>query len=341
MLNFVNDYAEGAHEKILDRLRETNRESTSGYGTDSYCASAARKIKEACGCASADVYFLTGGTQTNQVVIDTMLAPYEGVVTADTGHINGHEAGAIEACGHKVLGLPHEEGKLLADALRKYIEDFYADENHDHMVFPGMAYISHPTEYGTLYTRQELSDLSAVCREYQIPLYLDGARLGYGLACPESDVGLPDIARYCDVFYIGGTKVGALCGEALVFTKDNTPKQFVTLIKQHGALLAKGRLLGIQFDVLFTDGLYLENGRHALHMAGLLREAFEEKGYSFYLETPTNQIFIVLENVQMEELRKKVKFSFWERLDDRHTVVRFVTSWATEESAVRELISIL
>lgn len=341
MLNFVNDYAEGAHEKILDRLRETNRESTSGYGTDPYCASAARKIKEACGCASADVYFLTGGTQTNQVVIDTMLAPYEGVVTADTGHINGHEAGAIEACGHKVLGLPHEEGKLPADALRKYIEDFYADENHDHMVFPGMAYISHPTEYGTLYTRQELAELSAVCRDCHIPLYLDGARLGYGLACPESDVELSDIARYCDVFYIGGTKVGALCGEALVFTKDNTPKQFVTLIKQHGALLAKGRLLGIQFDVLFTDGLYLENGRHALEMAELLRRAFEEKGYSFYLETPTNQIFIVLENVQMEELRKKVNFSFWERLDDRHTVVRFVTSWATEESAVRELISIL
>ncbi len=341
MLYFVNDYAEGAHERILDRLKETNLESTSGYGTDPYCASAARKIREACGCPSADVYFLTGGTQTNQLVIDTMLASYEGVVTADTGHINGHEAGAIEFCGHKVLGLPHKEGKLPADALQRYMEDFYADENHDHMVFPGMAYISHPTEYGTLYTRQELADLSAVCREWKIPLYLDGARLGYGLACPESDVGLSDIARYCDVFYIGGTKVGALCGEALVFTKENTPRQFVTLIKQHGALLAKGRLLGIQFDVLFSDGLYLENGRHALEMAELLRRAFEEKGYPFYLSTPTNQIFIVLENAQMEKLRKKVDFSFWERLDDRHTVVRFVTSWATEESAVRELISIL
>lgn len=341
MLDFVNDYAEGAHDKILDRLRETNLESTPGYGNDSFCESARQKIRKACGCEGADVYFLVGGTQSNQVVIDSMLRDYEGVIAAGTGHIATHEAGAIESTGHKVLGLPHREGRLQPDAVRRYIEDFYADANHDHMVFPGMVYISHPTEYGTLYTKQGLEGLSAVCREYGIPLYLDGARLGYGLACADTDVSLEDIAEYCDVFYIGGTKVGALCGEAVVFTKENTPRQFITLMKRHGALLAKGRLLGLQFDVLFTDGLYLEIGEHALKMAALLKKAFAEKGYRFYIESPTNQIFIVLENRRMEELGKKVNFSFWERLDEEHTVVRFVTSWATQESAVRGLISIL
>ncbi len=341
MLDFVNDYAEGAHDKILDRLRETNLESTPGYGNDSFCESARQKIRKACGCEGADVYFLVGGTQSNQVVIDSVLRDYEGVIAAETGHIAVHEAGAIESTGHKVLGLPHEEGRLQPDVVRRYIKDFYADANHDHMVFPGMVYISHPTEYGTLYTKQGLEGLSAVCREYGIPLYLDGARLGYGLACADTDESLEDIAEYCDVFYIGGTKVGALCGEAVVFTKENTPRQFLTLMKQHGALLAKGRLLGLQFDVLFTDGLYLEIGEHALKMAALLKKAFAEKGYRFYIESPTNQIFIVLENRQMEELGKKVNFSFWERLDDEHTVARFVTSWATQESAVRGLISIL
>lgn len=341
MLDFVNDYAEGAHEKILDRLRETNLECTPGYGNDLFCESAEQKIKKACGCDRADIYFLVGGTQSNQVVIDSLLKDYEGVITAVTGHISTHEAGAIESTGHKVLGLPHEEGKLQPDLVRRYIGEFYADANYDHMVFPGMVYISHPTEYGTLYTKQELKGLSAVCREYGIPLYLDGARLGYGLACADTDVSLPDIAEYCDVFYIGGTKVGALCGEAVVFTKENTPRQFITLMKRHGALLAKGRLLGIQFDVLFTDGLYLENGRHAIEMAALLKRAFEEKGYRFYIKPVTNQIFIVLENGQMEQLQKKVNFSIWERLDDAHTVVRFVTSWATQESAVRGLISVL
>ncbi len=341
MLDFVNDYAEGAHDKILDRLRETNLESTPGYGNDSFCESARQKIRKACGCEGADVYFLVGGTQSNQVVIDSVLRGYEGVIAAETGHIAVHEAGAIESTGHKVLGLPHEEGRLQPDVVRRYIKDFYADANHDHMMFPGMVYISHPTEYGTLYTKQGLEGLSAVCREYGIPLYLDGARLGYGLACADTDVSLEDIAEYCDVFYIGGTKVGALCGEAVVFTKENTPRQFLTLMKQHGALLAKGRLLGLQFDVLFTDGLYLEIGEHALKMAALLKKAFAEKGYRFYIEAPTNQIFIVLDNRQMEELGKKVNFSFWERLDDEHTVARFVTSWATQESAVRGLISIL
>ena len=341
MLSFANDYSEGAHEKILQKLIDTNMESLPGYGSDRYCDSAKKKIKEACRCEDADIYFLTGGTQTNQIVIDSMLAKYEGVVAATTGHVNVHEAGAVEYTGHKVLGLPHTDGKLSAAEIGRYMKTFYDDANHEHMVFPGMVYITHPTEYGTLYTKRELSDISAVCTKYHVPLYLDGARLGYGLAGEDTDVTLPDIAEYCDVFYIGGTKVGALCGEAVVFTKRNTPTHFMTLIKQHGALLAKGRLLGIQFDTLFTDDLYLENGRNAIRMAGLLRNAFEEKGYTFYLKTPTNQIFIVLENTRMRELQDKVIFDFWEKYDENHTVVRFATSWGTNEEDVKKLISLL
>ena len=341
MLSFVNDYSEGAHEKLLQRLVETNRESLDGYGADPYSESAKKKIRAACACSRADAYFLSGGTQTNQVVIDAMLDKYEGVVAASTGHIHTHEAGAVEYTGHKILEIPHQNGKLTPEALENYLKAFYRDENHEHMVFPGMVYISHPTEYGTLYTKAELQRLSEICGKYAIPLYLDGARLGYGLACPDTDVALPDVAEFCDVFYIGGTKVGALCGEAVVFTKGNTPGHFVTLVKQHGALLAKGRLPGIQFDTLFTDGLYRELGRHAVHMAGILRKAFVEKGYTFYIQSPTNQLFIILENKQLVRLKEKVKFSFWENYDEDHTVVRFATSWATKESAVRELIALL
>lgn len=341
MLRFANDYAEGAHEKILQKLIDTNRESLPGYGTDRYCEAAREKIRKACGCEEADVYFLTGGTQTNQLVIDSMLDKYEGVLAAKTGHISVHEAGAIEYTGHKVLELPHTDGKLAADEIRRYLMAFYGDVNHEHMVFPGMVYITHPTEYGTLYTKQELCDISAVCAEYHVPLYLDGARLGYGLAAEDTDVTLKDIAEYCDVFYIGGTKVGALCGEAVVFTKKNTPGHFMTIVKQHGALLAKGRLLGIQFDTLFTDDLYLENGRNAVRMAGMLRKAFTEKGYPFYLNTPTNQIFVILENTRRKKLQEKVVFDFWEKYDEEHTVVRFATSWATNEEDVRKLIAIL
>lgn len=341
MLHFANDYAEGAHEKILQRLIDTNRESLPGYGSDRYCESAKEKIRTACRCAEADIYFLAGGTQTNQVVIDSMLDKYEGVIAAKTGHINVHEAGAIEYTGHKVLELPQKNGKLAADEIRRYLSAFFGDVNHEHMVFPGMVYITHPTEYGTLYTRQELKDIGEVCAEYKVPLYLDGARLGYGLAGEATDVTMPDIAEYCDVFYIGGTKVGALCGEAVVFTGKNTPPHFMTLIKQRGALLAKGRLLGIQFDTLFTDDLYLENGRRAVRMAGMLRRAFAEKGYTFYLDTPTNQIFIVLENTRMKKLEEQVVFDFWEKYDEDHTVVRFATSWATDEEDVKKLIAIL
>lgn len=341
MLTFESDYTEGAHEKILQRLLETNMEQLSGYGADRYCEQAKEKIRSACGCPQADVWFLVGGTQTNQVVIDAMLDSYEGVIAAKTGHVSVHEAGAIEFTGHKVLEIAEKNGKIDAETLREYLEGFYADGNHEHMVFPGMVYVSYPTEYGTLYSRAELEKISAVCHEFKIPLYLDGARLGYGLASSEADMSMEDIAELCDVFYIGGTKVGAFCGEAVVFTKNNTPKHFLTIIKQHGALLAKGRLLGIQFDTLFTDDLYLELGKHANQMAELLKQALIEKGYTFYLESPTNQQFVVLEDKKMEEIKQAAAFGFWEKADENHTVVRFAASWATKEESVRKLIELL
>lgn len=341
MLYFVNDYSEGAHEKVLQHLIDTNMEQLSGYGTDHYCESAREKIKEACGCEDAEVFLLTGGTQTNQIVIDTLLEPYEGVVGAQTGHVSTHEAGAIEFTGHKVIELPQKDGKICASDLRNLVERFYGDENHEHMVFPGMVYISHPTEYGTLYSREELKELSDVCREFKMPLYLDGARLIYGLACKETDVTLRDIAELCDVFYIGGTKAGALCGEAVVFTGNTMPKHFLTRVKQHGALLAKGRLVGVQFDALFTNDLYKEIGKNAIEAAAVLKQGLQEKGYKFFLDSPTNQQFIVLEDEQMEELKKEVQFSFWEKADDSHTVVRFATSWATRMEDVRKLLSLL
>ena len=295
----------------------------------------------ACGCENAEIYFLVGGTQTNAVVIKAVLRDYEGVIAAETGHISLHEAGAIESGGHKVLSLFHNNGKLTAQAVDKYIEDFYTDGNHEHMVFPGMVYISHPTEYGTLYTKKELEDLSSVCRKYDIPLYLDGARLGYALAASGTDVTLEDIAKCCDIFYIGGTKVGALFGEAVVITKPEMIKHFFTIIKQNGALLSKGRILGIQFDTLFTDDLYLKISENAINMANKMRKAFREKGYELYCENPTNQVFVVLENTKMEELSKTVSFSFWEKFDENHTVVRFASSWATTEEDVNKLIEII
>ncbi|MBS6397775.1 MAG: aminotransferase class V-fold PLP-dependent enzyme [Clostridiales bacterium] len=341
MLSFENDYIEGAHEKILQRLIETNLEALPGYGTDPYCDSAKEKIRAACACPEADIYFLTGGTQTNATVIDTMLAPYEGVVAAVTGHISLHEAGAVEYTGHKVLTIPQHEGKIRAGELEAFLRNFWDDGTHEHMVFPGMVYISHPTEYGTLYSISELEDISAICRAYQIPLYMDGARLGYGLMSSHTDVTLPFLAECCDAFYIGGTKVGALCGEAVVFTKGNTPRHFITRIKQHGAMVAKGRLLGIQFDTLFTDDLYFQISRHAIRMAELLKKGLQEKGYSFYLDSPTNQQFIILENKQMERLKNHVSFSIWEPYDEDHTVVRFATSWATTEAKIEQLMELL
>lgn len=337
MISFESDYIMGAHPEILRRLTETNFEALTGYGVDKYCDSAKEKIKAACGCPDADVWFLTGGTQSNAVVISTMLSRYEGVIAAETGHIGFHEAGAIEYTGHKVFLLPQHEGKLDAGEVKAYVEGFYGDANHNHMVPPGMVYISHPTEYGTLYTKEELTALSSVCREYQIPLFLDGARLGYGLMSNHTDVTLPDLASLCDVFYIGGTKVGALCGEAIVFTKNNTPRQFLTQIKQQGALIAKGRLLGIQFDTLFTDDLYFKISRHAIEMAELLKAILVEKGYRLFLDSPTNQQFVLIEDKKLEELKQHVKVGFWEKPDENHTVVRFATSWATTIEEINEL----
>ncbi len=341
MLSFASDYTEGAHPKILERLTETNFVQVTGYGTDEFCESAADKIRKACSRPEAEVRFISGGTQANLIVIDSLLTHYEGVIAATTGHINGHEAAAIERTGHKVLTVPHYNGKIKAEDVKNLIRDFYNDDNHEHQTFPGMVYVSNPTEYGTLYTKKELTDLSAVCREYNIPLFLDGARLGYGLAAKDNDLTLRDLCDLCDVFYIGGTKVGALCGEAVVFPKGNLPKHFLTTVKQHGALLAKGRLLGIQFEALFTDNLYYELGKNAIDKADKLRKVLKEKNYPFFMETTTNQIFVVVENSKIEKLKEQVVFGFWEKFDETHTVIRFATSWATTDKQIELLKGIL
>ena len=332
MLYFENDYCEGAHPAILQKLTETNFEKVSGYGTDPYCASAREKIRAACACPDADVTFISGGTQTNAIVIASMLQRWQGVLAAATGHVAAHEAGAIEYTGHK--------GKVSAADVRDWCATFYADANHDHMVFPGMVYISHPSEYGTLYTKQELEDLHTVCQEYQMPLFLDGARLGYGLMAEGTDVTLADIARLTDVFYIGGTKVGALCGEAVVFP-HGAPAHFMTMVKQQGALLAKGRLLGIQFDVLFTDDLYTKISKNAIDTANALKKGLAAKGYRFFMDSPTNQVFVILDNAQLAALEGRAKFGFWEKFDDTHTVVRIATSWATRMEEIEQLIALM
>ena len=341
MIYFESDYTEGAHPKILERLNETNMIQASGYGHDEFCESAKNKIQKTINCPNAQIQFITGGTQTNQIVIDTMLKPFEGVVSAQTGHVNSHEAGAIEYTGHKVIPIPQHEGKIDGTELNDHLETFFSDGNNEHMVFPGMVYISHPTEYGTLYTKKQLTKISSVCRKNNIPLFMDGARLGYGIMAKSSDLSLEDIAELCDVFYIGGTKCGALCGEAVVFTKNNMPLHFENLVKKHGALLAKGRLLGVQFDALFTDNLYLEISKNAIDTAEVLKKALKEKGYRFLLDSPTNQQFVILENKFMEELKKSVKFNFWEKYDKDHTVVRFATSWSTKMENVEKLINLL
>ena len=293
MLHFDCDYMEGAHPEVMRRLMETNLEQTPGYGNDRYTGNAKKLILEACGLdgKTGKVFLLVGGTQTNATVIDGLLARHEGVLAADTAHINVHEAGAIESTGHKVLALPSYDGKVKAADIEKYIKDFYADESHMHMVTPGMLYISHPTELGTLYSLRELEAISRACRKAGIPLYLDGARLGYGLAADGTDVTMKDVARLCDVFYIGGTKIGTLFGEAVVVTRPDLLKNFIPLVKQHGALLAKGRLLGVQFETLFTDGLYMAISRHAVNMAMKLKKAFTDNGYRLFIDSETEKGF--------------------------------------------------
>ncbi len=341
LLSFSSDYMEGAVPEILQRLTETNMESTPGYGLDAYCNSAKAKIRAACAAPDADIFFLVGGTQTNATVIDALLRGYQGVISADTGHVSVHEAGAIEFGGHKVLTLPNTRGKISAAQIRALLEAYDNDENREHTVMPGMVYLSQPTEFGTLYSRAELSEISTLCREKHIPLYVDGARLAYALACPENDVSLKDLASLCDVFYIGGTKCGALFGEAVVIPRHNTIPHFFTTIKQHGALLAKGRLLGLQFDTLFTDGLYEKLGVPAQKGAERIRQILTEKGYTLCFDSPTNQSFCIMEDSKLPRLAEQVAYGFWEKYDETHTIIRFATSWATKMEDVEKLGEIL
>ena len=341
MLSFESDYTEGAHEAILHRLMETNLEQTPGYGLDKYSESAKDRIREAFGIPDAKVFFLVGGTQTNSTVIASMLHDYQGVVAVETGHIGVHESGAVEFTGHKVLTLPHHDGKMTAEDLRAYLEAFYADGTYEHMVIPGMVYISFPTEFGTIYSKAELVALRRVCKEYSLPLFVDGARLGYGLMSEANDLDPKELPELCDVFYVGGTKVGALFGEAVVFTGGNAPAHFFTTIKQHGALMAKGRLLGLQFDTLFTDGLYFRIAAHADRIAALLKGIFLEKGYKIYIDSPTNQQFFVMSRQKAKELHGKVRFEDWCPVDEDNIAVRFVTSWATTEENVLALKEII
>ena len=341
MLRFDSDYMEVCHPAILQRFSEICLDKYPGYGEDDCCKSAAEKISAACGMPQAQVTFTVGGTQTNDIVIDALLRPYEGVVAAQTGHIAAHEAGAIEHSGHKVLTLPGKDGKLMAHTLEDYLKTYFADENHEHMVRPGMVYISHPTEYGTLYTKGELEALHECCKRYSLPLFLDGARLGYGLAGRDTDVTLPDVAALTDVFYIGGTKVGAMFGEAVVFTGVPMPAHMVSIKKQHGGLLAKGFLLGIQYDVLFTDGLYMQISQNAVDRAMEVRELLLGKGYELLIDSPTNQQFVILPDEDLARLREKVSVAFWEKVDAKRTAVRFATSWATTPEQIRALAALL
>ena len=341
MLHFDSDYMEGAHPLILKRLTEINFEKIGGYGSDEYCASAVHRIREACDAPDADVRFLVGGTQTNATIIRSILRPYEGVVAADTGHIAVHESGAIEATGHKVLTIENVDGKLSAERLDAYLSRERGDENRDHAVWSGMVYISQPTELGTIYSLAELEALSEVCRRWKLPLFADGARLGYALAAPSADFTLADMARLCDIFYIGGTKVGALMGEAVVIPRGEQIAHFTTLIKQQGALLAKGWLLGVQFDTLFTDNLYLDIARNAVRQAERLSRTLVERGYTLTTPTLSNQVFVTLDKEQLARLAEITTFSTWERLANGQTIVRLATSWATTDEQIDQLINAL
>lgn len=339
MIRFECDYTEGAHRRILERMLETNEDQTPGYGEDVHSERAKEYIRAACEAPDADVWLLVGGTQANKTVISHTLRPHQGALCAVTGHINVHESGAIEATGHKVLALPSDDGKLTAAQIEEAWQAHWNDGTHEHMVQPGMVYISHPTENGTTYTKQELTAISAVCRRRGLYLYLDGARMGYGLMSEGNDLFLPDIARLCDVFYIGGTKVGALLGEAVVITNPALKTDFRYIIKQEGGLFAKGRLIGIQFETLFEDGLYYEISAHADRLAMKLHDAFAKKGFPFRYASVTNQQFPILPDDIIRKLEQKYAFSFWCRVDETHSAVRFATSWATKEESVDALIA--
>ena len=338
---FQCDYNEGAHPKVLERLVTTNMEQTVGYGEDAYCAAAAEKLRKECGDVALAIHFLVGGTQTNMTVIDAALRSHQGVLCADTGHINVHETGAVESCGHKVLGLKSEDGKLTAKQVEEAYMGHVHNDSFEHMVQPKLVYISNPTELGTIYSKAELTALSEVCRRNGLYLFMDGARLGYGLMAPDNDLTLADIAALCDVFYIGGTKVGALFGEAVVIRNESLKQDFRYFIKQKGGMLAKGRLLGLQFDALFTDNLYFEISKHAINMAERLRSAFEEKGYPYLVPNRTNQIFVIMPDEHLERLASDFGFSYDHRVDEKHSAVRFCTSWATTEENLEALLKCL
>lgn len=334
MISFESDYNNGAHPKVLEALIKTNDEQTLSYGFDRFSMAAKKKIRTLCEAPYAQIWFLAGGTQTNATVIDSILHTYEGVVCVSTGHIATHEAGAVEFTEHKVITIPERNGKMSAEELDKFMDEFLHDGNADHCVYPGLVYITFPTELGTLYSAQELDDIYRICKKYELPLYIDGARLGYGLMAPGNDITLPFLASHCDVFYIGGTKVGALCGEAVVFPSGKAHPHFFSITKQHGALMAKGRLIGVQFDALFTDGLYLDISKHAIDMAMRLKDIFRRKGYTFFIDSPTNQQFVILDNKEVERLSDNFLFTNWGKYDNDHTVCRFVTSWATRKEDI-------
>jgi len=339
MIRFNSDYTEGCHPAILERLAETNMEQTPGYGVDDHCKHAAELIKQACNAPDADVHFMVGGTQTNVTVISSALKHYQGVITANTGHIHVHETGALEACGHKCLALNSPDGKLTAEMIDSYTKAHYADDSFEHIVQPKMVYISNPTEVGTIYKKAELQAIYETCKANGLYLFLDGARLGYGLASRENDLTLADVAELTDVFYIGGTKVGALFGEAVVITNDALKPDFRYNIKQRGGMLAKGRLLGIQFETLFEEDRYMEISRHAARLAERLKDELSEAGVSFMVDSPSNQQFPILPNRVLEELRKKYSFEFNGKVDEEHSAVRFCTCWATKEENVEALLS--
>ena len=347
MISFECDYNNGAHPRVLENLVKYNDAKPTPYGFDEFSERAKDRIREAIGMPDAQIFFLTGGTQTNATTIDSMLYQYEGVICVGSGHINVHEAGAVEFTEHKIITIPDTLGKMEARVLDKYLDDYMHDGNKDHAVHPGLVYITFPTELGTLYTARELDDIDQVCRRYDIPLYIDGARLGYGLMADDNDVTLPYLARHCDVFYIGGTKIGALCGEAVVFTNRQAHKHFFSIQKQHGAVIAKGALIGLQFEALFTPvddngtPLYFQLSRHAIDMAMQMKRIFQEKGYEFWLDSPTNQQFVILPDAKVEELAAKMDFTHWGQAEGHRTICRFVTSWATTPDEINELKHLL
>lgn len=341
MVSLDCDYNNGCHPAILRRLAETNDKKSKTYGYDEWTESAKAKIREACDDPDAQIRFLVGGTQTNATVIDSLLQSYEGVVAVQTAHINSHEAGAIEFTEHKVITIPGHDGKMDPKELEQYMNEFLDDANSEHSVYPGMVYITFPTELGTLYTKDELTKLYELCQKYHLPLYIDGARLGYGLMSPENDITLPYLAHHCDVFYIGGTKVGALCGEAVVFTHNNAHPHFFNIVKQHGALMAKGRVVGLQFETLFTDNLYFDISKHAIDMAMQMKQIFKEAGYQFLVDSPTNQQFVILPNEELPRLSQNILFETWGKVDPTHTACRFVTSWATTKEEIEELRTVV